>query len=236
MGAERCAAIMASGEGMRKLYVIYILVAVIPVCLFTIAQLPLVWQWHTINQAQQQRSLIREEVLRLQWLTADIENGFRGYVLTNQTAFLHPIVTGESKMQDSIDHLMRLTQDRPNLQPRVKVLAIRIRELIETKRKLTLQIDSGKLEEVLAYIRAGEGLVLSKTIEKAVEDFGVRLTAEFSSIDREERSLKKESVQRMVVVDVVTLLIGIFVTRRVFRSAMNRPGPAMSSASIARQP
>lgn len=221
---------------MRKLYVIYILTAVIPVCLFTIGQLPLVWQWHTINQAQQQRGLIKEEVLRLQWLTADVENGFRGYVLTNQTAFLHPIVTGEAKLQDSIDHLMRLTQNLPNLQSRVKVLAIRIRELIETKRKLTLQIDSGKQEEVLGYIKAGEGLVLSKTIEKAVEDFGVRLTDEFSSIDREERSLKKESIQRIVLVDLATLLIGIVVTWRVFRSAMNRPAPAMASASIARQP
>jgi CHASE3 domain sensor protein len=178
-----------------------------------------VWQWHAISQAQQERNRIREEVLRLQWLAADVENGFRGYVLTNQTAFLHPVVTGEAKMQDSIDHLLRLTHQLPNLQARVRVLETRLRELIESKRKLTLQIDSGKQEEVLAYIRAGEGLVLSKTIEKAVEDFESRLAEEFSRVDREEKSLKEQTIQRLLIADIAMLILGIVVTWIVFRFA-----------------
>lgn len=209
---------------MRKLYLIYVLAAVIPVALFVLLQIPLVWQWDVINQAQQERNQIREEVLRLQWLTADIENGFRGYVLTNQAAFLHPVVTGEAKMQDSVDHLMRLTQNLPNLQARVKALATRLRELIESKRKLTLQIDSGKQDEVLAYIRAGEGLVLSKTIEKAVEDFESRLAEEFSRVDREEKSLKEQTIRRLLIADIVILALGILVTWIVFRFTANSSG------------
>lgn len=204
---------------MRKLYLIYVLAAITPVVLFVLIQVPLVWQWHAINQAQQERNHIREEVLRLQWLTADIENGFRGYVLTNQTTFLHPVVTGEAKMQDSVDHLLRLTQKLPNLQARVKVLATRLRELIESKRKLTQQIDNGRQDEVLAYIRAGEGLVLSKTIEKAVEDFESRLAEEFSRVDQEEKSLKEQTIRRLLIADVAMLILGILVTWVVFRFA-----------------
>lgn len=204
---------------VRKPYLIYALVAVIPVALFVLVQIPLVWQWHAITQSQQEKNRIREEVLRLQWLTADIENGFRGYVLTNQATFLHPVISGEAKVQDSVDHLLRLTQNLPNLQARIKVLAMRLRELIESKRKLTLQIDSGNQDEVLAYIRAGEGLVLSKTIEKAVEDFNSRLAEEFSRVDTEAQSLKDQTIRRLMIADVAMLILGIAVTWLVFRSA-----------------
>ena len=214
---------------MRKRYLIYVLAAITPVVLFVLIQVPLVWQWHAINQAQQERNHIREEVLRLQWLTADIENGFRGYVLTNQTTFLHPVVTGEAKMEDSVDHLLRLTQNLPNLQVRVKVLSMRLRELIESKRKLTLQIDNGRQDEVLAYIRAGEGLVLSKTIEKAVEDFESRLAEEFSRVDQEEKSLKEQTIRRLLIADAVMLILGILVTWVVFRFAANESDEEVSS-------
>lgn len=212
------------GPQLRKLYLAYVLAALIPVGLFVLVQIPLLWQWNTIHHAQQQRNQIKEEILRLQRLTADIENGFRGYVLTNQSAFLHPVVSGEARVQDSVEHLMRLTQDLPNLQARVKVLSNRLRELIDSKRKMTLQVDSGKQEEVLAYIRGGEGLALSKTIEKAVEDFETRIDTEFSPFDVDETSFKERTLQRLLLADAATLLLGILVTRIVFRSAMNGVG------------
>ena len=204
---------------MKKPYLIYVLVAVIPVVLLLLVQIPLVWQWYAITQLQQEKNRLSEEVLRLQWLTADIENGFRGYVLTNQAAFLHPVVAGEAKVQDTIDHLFRLTQHRPNLQARVKVLAMRLHEMIESKRQLTLQIDSGKQDDVLNYIRAGEGLVLSKTIEKAVEDFNARLAEEFSRVDTDEQALKDRTIRRLVIADVAMLILGIVATWIVFRSS-----------------
>ena len=204
---------------MKKPYLIYVLVAVVPVALFVLVQIPLVWQWHAVTHSQQLMNGIREEVLRLQWLTADIENGFRGYVLTNQATFLHPVVAGEAKVQDSVDQLFRLTKDLPNLQARVKVLAMRLHEMIESKRQLTLQIDNGKQDDVLGYIRAGEGLVLSKTIEKAVEDFNARLAEEFSRVDSDEQALKDETIRRLVIADVAMLVLGIVATWVVFRSS-----------------
>jgi CHASE3 domain sensor protein len=204
---------------VKKPYLMYVLIAVVPVALFVLVQIPLVWQWHAVTHSQQLMNGIREEVLRLQWLTADIENGFRGYVLTNQATFLHPVVAGEAKVQDSVDQLFRLTKDLPNLQARVKVLAMRLHEMIESKRQLTLQIDNGKQDDVLGYIRAGEGLVLSKTIEKAVEDFNARLAEEFSRVDSDEQALKDETIRRLVIADVAMLVLGIVATWVVFRSS-----------------
>jgi CHASE3 domain sensor protein len=155
--------------------------------------------------------------------------------LTNQAVFLHPVVTAEVKMQDSIDRILRLTQDMPNLQTRVKVLATRVHELIDSKRKLTSQIDQGKGDEVLAYIRAGEGLVLSKTIENAVEDFNTRLTEEFSRVDMEEKALMDQTFQRLLLADLAILAVGILVTWLIFRSIANGLTHRFSPTTIARQ-
>ncbi|MET0514188.1 MAG: CHASE3 domain-containing protein [Nitrospiraceae bacterium] len=222
------------GPQLRKLYLAYVLAALVPVGLLVLVQIPLLWQWNTIHRAQQQRNQIKEEILRVQRLTSDIENGFRGYVLTSQSAFLHPVVSGEARVQDSVEHLMRLTQEFPNLQARVKVLSTRLRELIDSKRKMTLQVDSGKQEEVLAYIRGGEGLALSKTIEKAVEDFEARIDTEFSPSDLDVTSFKERTLQRLLWADVAILLLGILVTRIVFRSAMNGIGLQFPPASVVR--
>jgi hypothetical protein len=113
---------------------------------------------------------------------------------------------------------------------------MRLRELIESKRKMTMQIDNGKQEDVLSYIRSGEGLVLSKTIEKAVEDFEGRLADEFAQVDLEEKSLKEQTIQRLLIADVAMLIVGIVVARLVFRSAMNRSNAGLPSAPAARQP
>jgi predicted component of type VI protein secretion system len=86
---------------------------------------------------------------------------------------------------------------------------------------------------VLAYIRAGEGLALSKTIEKAVEDFETRIDTESSSFDVDEPSLKGRTLQRLLLADA-TLLLGILVTRIVFRSAMNGVGLQFPPALVAR--
>ncbi|MGD9729652.1 MAG: hypothetical protein AB7V39_25200, partial [Nitrospiraceae bacterium] len=85
------------------------------------------------------------------------------------------------------------------------------------------------------YIRSGEGLVLSKTIEKAVEDFEGRLADEFAQVDLEEKSLKEQTIQRLLIADAAMLIVGIVVARLVFRSAMNDLNSGFPSAPVARQ-
>ena len=207
-----------------RLYAVYVLAALIPAGLFVLVQIPLLWQWNTIHHAQQQRNQIKEEILRLQRLTADIENGFRGYVLTNQSAFLHPVVSGEARAQDSVEHLMRLTQDLPNLQARVKVLSNRLRELIDSKRKMTLQVDSGKQEEVLAYIRGERDWPCRRRSRKRLRILRLELIPNSHHLTSMRLHSRERTLQRLLLADAATLLLGILVTRIVFRSAMNGVG------------
>lgn len=80
----------------------------------------------------------------------------------------------------------------------------------------------------MSYIRLGDGLALSNTIEKAMEDLEIRIEREFSRFDVEETSLKERTLQKLIVADATTLLLGIFGTRLVFRSVMNGAGLGVS--------
>lgn len=213
---------------MTKLYATYAVAALAPVILFILVQIPLVWHWHAIQTAQQTRTKITEDVLRLHRLAVDIENGFRGYVLTKQAAFLHPVVNAEAKVQGVLDHLLEVTKDRQSLHVRIKVLHARIHELIETKRRLTKQIDGGDQESVMSYIQYGDGLALSKTIEKAMEDLEVRIAEEFSRADVDETTLREGMFLKLLIADLGTLLLGILVTRVVVRAATDPTGFATS--------
>jgi CHASE3 domain sensor protein len=204
---------------MPKLYLTYVVAALAPAVLCVLVQIPIVWHWHNVNAVQQQRSHIKEEVLRLQALTMDMENGFRGYVLTKQSVFLQPVVHGEAKVQGSLNHLSELTKDLPNLRVRVNLLQERIHELIETKRRLTRELDRGNHETVLSHIRLGDGLALSKTIEKAMEDLESRVAGEFVQFEMEQTTLQKSMLQKLLIADAGTLLLGIIITRIVFRTA-----------------
>jgi len=73
-------------------------------------------------------------------------------------------------------------------------------------------------------VREKDWPALSKTIEKAVEDFETRIDTESSSFDVDEPSLNERTLQRLLLADTATLLLGILVTRIVFRSAMNGVG------------
>jgi hypothetical protein len=81
-------------------------------------------------------------------------------------------------------------------------------------------MDNGEQEAVLSYIRFGDGLALSKTIEKAMEDLEIRIEGEFSQSEMEATTLKKRMLQKLLIADVGTLLLGIVVTRVVFRAAV----------------
>jgi hypothetical protein len=82
-------------------------------------------------------------------------------------------------------------------------------------------MDGGEQDAVLSHIRFGDGLALSKTIEKAIEDLEVRIEGEFSRFDMEETTLKQRMLQKLLIADAGTLLLGIIVTRFVFRAAVD---------------
>ena len=76
----------------------YLCTGIVLFLLFAAEEAFIFQQWHQMLEAQQQRRALREEVLRLRRLAANIDNGFRGYALMRQSMFLAPMVAAEAEL------------------------------------------------------------------------------------------------------------------------------------------
>jgi CHASE3 domain sensor protein len=168
-------------------------------------------QWHQTLEAQLQRSAIREEVLRLRRVMADIDSGFRGYALMRQSIFLAPMVAAEAELPQAMQRLSDLTINTPSLQGGVQVFRRRLEELVNTKRQLTMQIDNGKQEEALAYVHTGDGVALSKTVAHAFDDLDVKMEREFKDADLSKTEKQAKTMWELVAAQAGVIFVGVLV-------------------------
>jgi CHASE3 domain sensor protein len=197
--------------GQRNKLWAYLCAGVVLFLFFALEQMVLLKQWHEAVEAQQQRSAIREEVLKLRRLTSDIYNGFRGYVLMRQSTFLTPMVAAEEEIPLALERLANLTSATPSLQGGVQVLKRRLEELMETKRRLATKIGKGEQEEVLAYIRAGDGLALSKTIAAVFDDLEAKIVRQFPDADISQIEMQKKTMWQLVAAQAGAVFVGVLV-------------------------
>ena len=189
----------------------YLCTGVVLLLLFAAEEVFILQQWHQTLEAQQQRSALREEVLRLRRLVADIDSGFRGYALMRQSMFLAPMVAAEAELPQAMQRLSDLTVDMPSLQGGVQVLRRRLDELVDSKRRLTGQIDNGKQEEALAYIRTGNGVALAKTVANVFDDLDMKIEHEFKDADLSQSQKQTKTMWQLVMAQAGVMFVGVLV-------------------------
>lgn len=167
----------------RKLMILTFFLALVGI------QAIIVEQWLAIDGQRDRQAQIKQSMLRLERMVADVDNGFRGYVLMKQSTFLRPMITAEASIPRIIEGLDQMTEAWPDLQGRVRVINSRIMELLDTKRRLTMEMANGKEEAVLSYVRGGEGVALAQTITLAFQDFDRKLNERQREWDRDMAQL-----------------------------------------------
>ena len=85
----------------HKVWVMLLLLCV-PLSAGIAIHLYVVQQLLALQQQKQDLMLADEQVHLLGRLAVDIEDGFRGYVLTQQPAFLAPLVDAEEKLNQAL--------------------------------------------------------------------------------------------------------------------------------------
>jgi len=178
---------------------------------FAATEIYILNEWYQLLESQQRRTALKEEVLRLRHLASDIDNGFRGYVLVRQNLFLAPMISAEQEIPLALERLDRLTEAPPSLQGRAQVLKLRLQELVETKRRLAAKIGKGEYDEVLAYVRAGDGVALSKTLAAAFDDLEDKIERQYPAADFSHRSIHNKTLWQLIAVQAGTVFIGILI-------------------------
>ena len=146
----------------HKVWVVLLLLCV-PLSAGIAIHLYVVQQLLALQQQRQELMLADAQVHVLGRLAIDIEDGFRGYVLTQQPAFLAPLLkqnrnsTGRCRMPQRRLRGYRVLAN--NLAP----IEEQLKDLLRSKHELIADIQKGPADKALAYVRSGEGLRLFRS-------------------------------------------------------------------------
>ena len=208
------------GDQLRiqhKVWVVLLLLCV-PLSTGVAIHLYVVQQLLALQQQRQELMLADEQVHVLGRLAIDIEDGFRGYVLTQQPAFLAPLAEAEAKLDqalsDATTSLAKLSGSPNHLAP----IGQQLKDLLQSKHDLIADIQKGPAGKALAYVRSGEGLRLSDLLREDVRTVEDRLKRQRNSLNEQADALSQRTFVGLWITLVGVVALGWIVSRILARS------------------
>ena len=177
-----------------------------------------VQQLLAVQQQKQDLMLADEQIHVLGRLAVDIEDGFRGYVLTQQPAFLAPLVEAEAKLTqalpDAATSLAKLSGSPNQLVP----IERQLKDLLRSKRELIADIQKGLADKALAYVRSGEGLRLSDLLRADLRTVEDRLMRQRNLLNERADALSQRMFVGLWITLAGVVTLGWIVSRILARS------------------
>ena len=171
-----------------------------------------------LQQQRQEIMLADKQVRVLGRLAIDIEDGFRGYVLTQQPAFLAPLIDAESKLDqalsDATQSLARLSDPQNSL----ATIEQQLKDLLRSKHELIADIQERPAEKALTYVRSGEGLRLSDLLRESVRAVEDRLEQQRNSLNERADALSQRTFFGLWITLAGVVALGWIVSRILARS------------------
>ncbi|HET8579628.1 MAG TPA: ATP-binding protein [Nitrospiraceae bacterium] len=171
-----------------------------------------------VQQQHRQTDSTLDEILVLRRLAVDIEDAFRGYLLTGQEVFLKPLKEAQPKLQSTITHVLVLADGIPELAPDVRRATEQLNELLDSKRALIQQFQAGHADEVLNYVRSGKGLALSDALRDKFRGIEDRLEQRLELFEADQGGLAQRAFWGLLLAVVGGLALGLVGARLLTRS------------------
>lgn len=156
----------------HKVWAVLLLLCV-PLIAGLSTHLYLVKQLLTLQEQRQDLILAHEQVNLLRRLAVDIEDAFRGFLLTQQPAFLTPLIEAESKIDQALEDAKRTLAAASDSGELLTPIERQLKDFLRSKTQLIAEVQRGEAENALAYVRSGEGLRMSDRFRqelRAIED------------------------------------------------------------------
>lgn len=130
-------------------------------------------------------------------LVVDLETGFRGYVLTQDTPFLQPYLAAKQRVILLGNSLRQMVQHVESQRLLMESVQKMVQHLMNDKDRLIERIKAGHLEEAMDYIESEKGRVLMLAIREEMARFDRR------EVEQLQQALASSSEDRSVLMGVV---------------------------------
>jgi signal transduction histidine kinase/CHASE3 domain sensor protein len=189
-----------------------------------------VQQLLVLQQHRQELMLADEKMHGLGRLAIDIEDGFRGYLLTQQPVFLAPLAEAEARLDqallDTTESFARLSGTPISLGP----IEQQLNALLQSKHELIADIQKGPADRALAYVRSGEGLRLSDLLRADFRKVEDQLERQRNVLNEQADVLSQRTFAGLWVTLAGVVALGWLVSRLLAR-ALTDPITRLQSAT-----
>jgi signal transduction histidine kinase/CHASE3 domain sensor protein len=214
----------------QKVWVILLGLFIPLACALTI-HVSLITHLLAIQQQRHDRTLALEQVQVLRRLGVDMEDSFRGYLLTRQDAFLKPMDEAELKLKPAVARMLTLVKDMPELTADVGHAASHLESLLESKRTLVQRYRAGHEAAVLRYVRSGEGLRVSDAARDELRVIEDRLARNIQRLEADAAALAQYAFWGLLLAVAGVAVLGLIGARLL---AVSITGPlAVLQSSVA---
>ena len=190
----------------------------------------IVQQLLSTQQQRHELILARGHVELLRRFAIDIEDGFRGYVLTQQPAFLAPLTEAESRVESALTGAARLLAGLPGFQEGFEPITWQLKDLLRSKHALIADIQRGDTAKALAYIRLGEGLRRSDRLRQDLQAIEDRLELQRQSLNTRAEALSQQTFVGLWVALVGVVFLG-WISSRMLARSLTDPITRLQSAT-----
>jgi signal transduction histidine kinase len=199
-----------------------ILLLSVPLIIALSAHVTLIRQLINLQEQDKELLLARDHIRLLSRLSVDIEDAFRGYLLTKQEIFLEPMEEAASKLDPVLAETLRLVEGLPGITERIQDTSKQLRAHLSSKRALIEKIHAGREEEVVAYVRSTKGLAQSNAIRQKYRGVEDQLTQRLASFNADEERLAQFIYWGLVLTAILAIVLGLLGTR-VLRGSISGP-------------
>ena len=208
------------GDQLRiqhKVWVMLLLLCV-PLGAGIAIHLYVVQQLLALQQERQDLILADEQVHLLGRLAVDIEDGFRGYVLTQQPAFLAPLAEAEAKLNRALSDATTSLAKLPGSPNQLASIDRQLKDLLRSKHELIADIQKGPADKAIAYVRSGEGLRLSDLLRTDLRTVEDRLEKQRNLLNEQADALSQRTFVGLWITLAAVVVLGWIVSRALARS------------------
>ncbi|MBX3303932.1 MAG: CHASE3 domain-containing protein [Nitrospira sp.] len=208
------------GDGLRIQHKVWaaLLVLCVPLSVGIALHLYVVQQLLVLQQQRQELMLAEEQVHLLGRLAIDIEDGFRGYALTQSPAFLAPLADAEARLDQALANATTSLARLPGSSYDLVRIEQQLKILLRSKLELIADIRNGQAEKALAYVQSGEGLRLSDLLLQDLRTLEDRLERERNSLHEQADGLSQRTFIGLWATLAGVVALGWIVSRALARS------------------
>jgi len=190
----------------------------------------IVQQLLTIQEQRHDLVLASDQVEVLGRLAVDIEDGFRGYVLTQQPAFLAPLTEADAKIGPALTSAAKTLATLSHSPGNLELFERQLKDFLRSKDELIVDMQRGDTAKALAYIRSGEGLRLSESLRK-----NLRIIEDRLEYQRQSHNVKADLLSQRTFIGLWIALVGVvvlgWISSRMLARSLTDPITRLQSAA-----